>query len=71
MDENEKVNFTVEEHTTDLLAQRIGAGWYYSFDGIVKTGPFEDKDTAQAAAVEAVEKSVADVLSAALFGEAA
>ncbi|WP_276122631.1 hypothetical protein [Pararhizobium qamdonense] len=71
MDDNEKVDFEIEEHTSDLIAQRFGQGWFYSFDGDIKTGPFETQEAARNAAIELIEQSVAEALTASLFGEKA
>lgn len=70
---NEKINYKVEEHTDDLIAQRFGPGWYHVFDDAddVKSGPFPTHEAASEAAMKAIEEAIAEATVASLFGEAA
>lgn len=66
---NETMTFQVSEHTDDVIAQRFGSGWFYTFDTTKEptlVGPFASQEIAEAAALQAIEEALADRVSEAL-----
>lgn len=66
---NETIAYQLSEHTDDPIAQRFGAGWFFTFDMEKEpelVGPFPTKDAADAAAKAEVQQALADMVHEAL-----
>lgn len=66
---NETIAYQLTHHANDPIAEKLGSGWFYTFDKTNEPeliGPFDTRELADEAAVKAVELTLADMVSEAL-----
>jgi hypothetical protein len=66
---NETISYQLSEHREDTIANRFGAGWYFTFDTEREptyVGPFDTQALADEAAKAEIQQAMTDFVAEAL-----